>query len=92
MGARGCALGTRKGMRTFPAVDLPEPVVDTNGAGDSLAVGFLTSHVLQGLSLEASLLRGQLAARHACAQRASSSNQITASQLERLCSRFPETP
>ena len=40
------------------------PVIDTNGAGDGLAVGFLVSHVLEGRSLEESILRGQLTARH----------------------------
>lgn len=96
MGAEGCALGTREAgrvhLRRFPALSLPEPVVDTNGAGDSLAAGFLSSHILQGLSLEASILRGQLAARHACAQRATSACQITGAQLDRLSSQFRETP
>ncbi len=90
MGAEGCALGTRESIRRFPALSRPEPVVDTNGAGDSLAAGFLSSHLLRGLPLEASILRGQLAARHACAQRATSSNQITAHQLEALSSHYRE--
>jgi sugar/nucleoside kinase (ribokinase family) len=77
MGARGCALGTGGEIRYFPTVSLDLPVVDTNGAGDSLAVGFLTSHVLDGLPLEESILRGQIAARYKCAIRASSSNLIT---------------
>ncbi|GLH72962.1 hypothetical protein GETHLI_14640 [Geothrix limicola] len=88
LGAKGCALGTREGIRTFPALSLPAPVVDTNGAGDSLAAGFLASHVLEGRTLEEAVLRGQLAARHACAQRATSSNQITASQLDALTAAF----
>ncbi|WP_437930549.1 PfkB family carbohydrate kinase [Sorangium sp. So ce291] len=50
MGARGCALATRDGVRYFPPVALDLPVVDTNGAGDGLAVGFLVSHVLEGAS------------------------------------------
>ncbi|HJW71344.1 MAG TPA: carbohydrate kinase family protein [Geothrix sp.] len=97
MGAEGCALGTREAgrvhIRRFPALDLPEPVVDTNGAGDSLAAGFLSSHVLKGLPLEEAILRGQLAARHACAQRATSARQITGAQLEALASRLsPAAP
>jgi sugar/nucleoside kinase (ribokinase family) len=44
-----------------PALDLP--VVDTTGAGDSLAVGFLDAHVLAGRPVAESLLRGQLLAR-----------------------------
>ena len=82
MGARGCALGTRKGVEYFPPVEIKAPVVDTNGAGDGLAVGFLTSYVLEGYSLQDSIQRGQIAARHTCTQRASSSSLITAAQLD----------
>lgn len=77
MGARGCALGTEQGVQFFPAIEIDLPVVDTNGAGDSLAVAFLTSYVLEGLSLEESVLRGQIAARYKCGIRASSSSLIT---------------
>ena len=82
MGARGCALGTRQRVEYFPPVEMDAPVVDTNGAGDALAVGFLTGYVLEGYSLHDSIRRGQIAARHTCTQRASSSNLITAEQLE----------
>lgn len=83
MGARGCAVGTRGGVEAFPAVEMEAPVVDTNGAGDGLAVGFLSSFVLDGYSLRDSIRRGQIAARHTCAWRASSSNLITPEELER---------
>lgn len=84
MGARGCALGTREGIESFPAVEMQAPVIDTNGAGDGLAVGFLSSYALDGYSLRDSIRRGQIAARYTCAQRASSSRLITAEKLERL--------
>ncbi len=48
MGARGCALGTREAIEFFPPVEMEAPVIDTNGAGDALAVGFLSSYVLDG--------------------------------------------
>jgi acarbose 7IV-phosphotransferase len=83
-GSQGCALGTADGVRFFPPVTLDAPVVDTNGAGDGLAVGFLTSYVLEGYGLEASVLRGQIAARYTCTQRASSDALITAPQLDAL--------
>jgi len=83
MGDRGCALGTEHGIKFYPPVDLAEPVVDTNGAGDALAVGFLAGYVLDGCSLDDAILRGQIAARHTCAQRASSSHLITADALDR---------
>jgi sugar/nucleoside kinase (ribokinase family) len=65
-----------------PGIELP--VVDTNGAGDALAVGFLTAHQLEGRPVEESVLRGQLAARWTCAQAADSGSPITAEQLEDL--------
>ena len=84
MGARGCAVGTHGWVRRFPPMEMEAPVVDTNGAGDSLAVGFLVSHVLQGLPLDESILRGQIAARHACTLRGDSSGLITQERLDRM--------
>jgi sugar/nucleoside kinase (ribokinase family) len=84
MGARGCALGTAAGIRFFPPADMEAPVIDTNGAGDGLAVGFLTSYVLDGYPLEDAVLRGQIAARYTCTLKASTSNLITAEELGRL--------
>jgi sugar/nucleoside kinase (ribokinase family) len=56
-------------------------VIDTNGAGDGLAVGFLSSYVLEGYSLQESVRRGQIVARYTCTQRATSSHLITREQL-----------
>ncbi|UCG23822.1 MAG: carbohydrate kinase family protein [Chloroflexota bacterium] len=81
LGANGCMLATAGGERYFEPVLMDAPVVDTNGAGDSLAVGFLTSYVLDGYSLGDSIHRGQIAARYACTQKASSSSLITAEQM-----------
>jgi sugar/nucleoside kinase (ribokinase family) len=83
MGAQGCALGTRDGVEFFEAVAMEAAVVDTNGAGDGLAVGFLASYVLDGYSLSDSVWRGQIAARYTCAQKATSSNLIRLEQLDR---------
>jgi sugar/nucleoside kinase (ribokinase family) len=87
MGAQGCALGTAEGVRFFPPVEMAAPVIDTNGAGDSLAVGFLSSYVLDGYDLYDALLRGQIAARYTCTQKASSSNLIDVETLDCLFSR-----
>jgi len=83
MGAQGCAVGTVAGIQYFPPVPMAAPVVDTNSAGDGLAVGFLISYVLESNSLADSILRGQIAARHTCTQKASSSTLITAVDLDR---------
>jgi sugar/nucleoside kinase (ribokinase family) len=82
LGAKGCALGTQAGITHFPPEPLELPVVDTNGAGDALAAGFLTSFVLEGRPLTESVRRGQIAARHACTLRGTSSGLITAEALE----------
>jgi sugar/nucleoside kinase (ribokinase family) len=82
MGAQGCALGTREGIQFFGAVEMETPVIDTNGAGDGLAVGFLSGFVLDGYSPSDSILRGQIAARYTCSQRASSSSLITPEELD----------
>lgn len=84
MGARGCALGTSAGVRLFPPAELDIPVVDANGAGDALAVGFLDAWALQGLPPEEAVRRGQIAARFTCGIRSSSSALITRGELDRL--------
>ena len=88
MGAKGCAVGTKDGVKLFPAVDMEEPVIDTNGAGDGLAVGFLSSYVLDGFSLEDSILRAQIVARHTCGQKASSANLISRAKLDEYFERY----
>lgn len=82
MGARGCGLAVGDTVRFFPPPPLDSPVIDTNGAGDALAVGFLSSYVLDGYSLEEALLRGQIAARHTCALRGASDGLITRPELD----------
>jgi sugar/nucleoside kinase (ribokinase family) len=66
MGARGAAFASTDGTAWFASVPHPEPVADTNGAGDSLAVGFLAGHVLDGYAPADAVLRGQILARHTC--------------------------
>ena len=82
MGAEGCALGAAEGVTYFPPVEMDAPVRDTNGAGDTLAVGFLTSYVLDGYPLREAVRRGQIAARYTCALKATSDHLITRAQLD----------
>jgi sugar/nucleoside kinase (ribokinase family) len=82
MGAKGCAVGTQERIQFFPAVELETPVIDTNGAGDGLAVGFLSSFVLDNYALSNSIQRGQITARYTCTLKASSANLISLEKLE----------
>lgn len=82
MGPKGCALGTKAEIRLFPPEPMDLPIIDTNGAGDGLAVGFLSSYVLGGFSLAESIRRGQIVARYTCALRGSTSGMISSEQLE----------
>jgi sugar/nucleoside kinase (ribokinase family) len=82
MGSRGCALATKHGIHFFGTVNLPDPVIDTNGAGDGLAVGFLSSYFLDGYNLQDAIMRGQITARYTCTKKASSSRLITHNMLD----------
>ncbi len=84
MGAKGCAMGVDNAIRFFPPPPLDMPVIDTNGAGDSLASGFLASFLFADVSLEDALLRGQIAARHTCSLKADSDHLIRWDELDRL--------
>jgi sugar/nucleoside kinase (ribokinase family) len=83
MGARGCAVRSDDGYREHAAAVLPAPIVDTNGAGDSLAAALLSAYVLDGRPLDEAVRRGQLAARWCCTTRGSQS-LITRPQLDDL--------
>jgi len=83
-GGLGVEIATTEGIRVYPPPRVDLPIVDTNGAGDALAVGFLVAHELEGRPVEEAVQRGQLAARWTCAQRASSSDLVTREQLEEL--------
>lgn len=89
MGKNGAIIGMRDGIQRFGPVAFPEPVVDTNGAGDSLAVGFLTSYYFDRLPPAQALLRGQIAARIACTKKASSSQFVTRDELAALAEKQP---
>jgi acarbose 7IV-phosphotransferase len=86
MGAEGCMLGATGEVRHFPALTINLPIIDTNGAGDSLAVGFLAAYLLEGCSLDEAVKRGQIAARYCCAQKASSDHLLTRNMLKQYLS------
>lgn len=82
LGSGGCLAGDESGIRRFPAIAEGPPIVDTNGAGDSLAVGFLWARVLKQHSLEQAVHAGQLCARHCCTLRGTSVGLLGLAELE----------
>jgi len=70
MGKQGAAFAKGGACKSYPPASGPKPVVDTNGAGDALAVGFGSAHLLEGKSLSESLVFGQALARQLCSVRA----------------------
>ncbi|HEX3759886.1 MAG TPA: carbohydrate kinase family protein [Kofleriaceae bacterium] len=82
MGPRGAVLGTADGVRWFGPVAHEQPVVDTNGAGDSLAAGFLASYLLDGFAPGDAVQRGQLLARHTCTLAAGDDGFLTRRELD----------
>lgn len=84
-GAMAVARGDE--VHHYPAPPLDLPIVDSNGAGDSLAVGFLDAYVLDGADLEEAVLRGQIAARWTCIE-PGSGHLITREELLELAARL----
>jgi len=67
MGARGAMVVQRGAdgpvVTAQPPPELDLPIVDTTGAGDSLATGFLDGLLFAGLPVAGALHRGQVLAR-----------------------------
>lgn len=87
MGQRGCVLGMNGIIRRFEPARLDFPVVDTNGAGDTLSAVFLGSHVLKGYPVEESIKMAQTAARLICSQIPPKNLKLSFEQLETLAGR-----
>ena len=93
MGKKGCVLATRNKIDFFESIDLENhPIIDTNGAGDELAVGFLSSFLFGKESLENSIMRGQICARYTCSIKASTSNLITKVKLDSFWKELRKKP
>jgi sugar/nucleoside kinase (ribokinase family) len=88
-GAAGCQVVCDGRVRRFDALDLDEPIVDTNGAGDNLAMGFLVARIIDRLPLERVVRRAQLGARWICTQRGDEKAPLARAQLDRLEAELP---
>lgn len=84
-GAQGCLVVHGRELHRYPAFDLPgSPVIDTNGAGDNLAVGFLVARYIDGEPVAEAVRRAQLGARWICSQRGDEKAPLTRAGLSRL--------
>ncbi|MDT0344143.1 carbohydrate kinase family protein [Streptomyces litchfieldiae] len=81
-GDRGCHVLSRESeqVRHYPAVTPPDPVVDSNGAGDAFATAFLHT-LMGGGDLDASALAGLVAGAFACTRHGTHERHITAAEL-----------
>ncbi|MCJ8345102.1 carbohydrate kinase family protein [bacterium] len=80
LGSKGCAYGDARGIGFYPPFELQSPVIDTNGAGDGLAVGFVSA-LIDDSSIEDGLIRGQICPRHNCTLRGDSTNLLDKNSL-----------
>ncbi|MFF3838923.1 adenosine kinase [Streptomyces sp. NPDC001930] len=79
-GAEGASMLTAAGLLHVPAVTPREPVVDSNGAGDAFAAGFLFGR-LTGEDVERCALYGAVAGAYACTVPATGSDAIDRARL-----------
>ncbi|MEV4334385.1 adenosine kinase [Streptomyces sp. NPDC049597] len=94
-GAEGAYLLVGDEMTHIPAVPLPGPAVDSNGAGDAFASGFLYGW-LSGRSPHRCGLYGAVTAAHACTVPSTSTDPLSRDELharvEQLDSATPTHP
>ena len=84
-GQAGCLVAVDGALERYPALDLlGHPVVDTNGAGDNLAVGFLVARYVDAASVDEAAWRAQLSARWICSQRGDAKRPLTRERLTLL--------
>lgn len=90
-GAEGAYLLTAGGLTRVPAVTPRAPVVDSNGAGDAFAAGFLFGR-LTGEDLGRCALYGSVAGAYACTVPATGSDAIDRAELLREVSALLPRP
>ncbi|MEU3692712.1 adenosine kinase [Streptomyces narbonensis] len=90
-GAEGAYLLTADGLTHVPAVTPRAPVVDSNGAGDAFAAGFLFGR-LTGEAPARCALYGAVAGAYACTVPATGSDAIDRAGLLREVSALPPRP
>ncbi len=84
-GSDGCLVAHDGALERYRAVELPgHPVVDTNGAGDNLAIGFLVARLFGLRPLDEAVRRAQLGARWICSHLGDAKSPLTSEQLDAL--------
>ncbi len=87
-GDKGCIIGTKQGIEKYPPPDINLKVTDTNGAGDSLATGFLSSYYFDGYNIPESIFRAQINARYTCSLNSEPANMLAINELDRLHAKY----
>lgn len=79
-GAQGVHVLDEDGLRHFPAVEPPGPVVDTNGAGDSFVAAFLWARA-RGAAIDDCVRAGLVGGAYACTSEGTASAFIDPTTL-----------
>ena len=82
LGAEGCAIGIDGHVERYPPPPSELPIVDTNGAGDTLAAVFASGVLLDGRPTAEAADRAQRAARRTCSQRVPKLHFATRDELD----------
>ena len=81
LGKEGCFYNDGQKIAKQQAVEIDRKIVDTNGAGDSFAMGTLTS-LLRGFNIHDAVFRGQICARYTCTLKADTTSFLNEAQWE----------
>lgn len=87
-GKKGCAYFDKKTTKFFPPLEIEGDIIDTTGAGDSLAVGFLSARIFEELSISDSILCGEIAARYICSKKTNEERVINRKNLIKYFNKF----
>ncbi|WP_129843041.1 carbohydrate kinase family protein [Streptomyces sp. RFCAC02] len=91
-GAHGChVLGRDGAVRSVPAVVPPDPVVDSNGAGDAFVAAWLHTR-LDGGGTDACVRAGLVAGAYACTRHGTAETHLTAAALATAVRALPAEP
>lgn len=87
-GDKGCIVGSKYEIKHYPPIKFSAKVTDSNGAGDSLATGFLSSYLFHNYDLTTSITRAQINARYTCTLNSVPEKMLNFSQLNQFYNEY----